>query len=118
MTNEYTTSGKPLPRNKNVPGITGKDKVLRLLDCAVIEFMHSTIYQEQKKQIKRTGFSSLKLFDAVRAVFVEGEPIYEGAGFNNKNHIQVCVRNPNSILGFFLPREEIDFQTYIEKALT
>jgi hypothetical protein len=117
MTIEYNASEQPLPENKNAPGATGNDKELRLLDCAVIETMHKAISRERKKQLKEKGFSDIKLFDSARGVFVEGEPIYEGAGFNHKSHIQICVRNPNSILGFFLPRKELDFQTYAEKEI-
>ena len=48
--------------------------------------------------------NSLAEFDSVRGVFVEGNPLYEGAGFHHKNHIQICIRNPNCIKGYFLPR--------------
>lgn len=44
-------------------------------------------------------------FDSVRAVFVEGKPIYPDAGFNEKTHIQVSIINPNCIKGFFLERK-------------
>jgi hypothetical protein len=30
-----------------------------------------------------------------------------------KNHIQICIRNFNSIKGFFLPRDEEDFVTVL-----
>ena len=45
-------------------------------------------------------------FDSVRGVFFEGENLYPNAGFKAKNHIQVCVRNPNCIKGFFRVREQ------------
>jgi len=44
-------------------------------------------------------------FDSVRAAYIEGEELYPNAGFNDKNHIQLCVRNPNCIKGFFMPRD-------------
>lgn len=31
--------------------------------------------------------------------------LYPEAGFTEKNHIQICIRNPNCIKSFFLPRE-------------
>jgi hypothetical protein len=34
---------------------------------------------------------------------------FTGAGILEKNHIQICVRNLNSIKGFFVPRVETDF---------
>ncbi|GHU83051.1 hypothetical protein FACS189415_4610 [Bacteroidia bacterium] len=67
------------------------DKLLRRLDCAVIEVAH-TINEEFP-------------YDTVRGVFLEGNELYPGASFREKNHIQVCVRNPNCIKGYFLPRE-------------
>ena len=42
-------------------------------------------------------------FDTVRGAFVEGKPIYPGAKLNSKTHIQICVRNPDCICGYFLP---------------
>ena len=36
---------------------------------------------------------------------LEGEEIYPTAGFFNKNHIQICIRNTDCILGYFLPKD-------------
>jgi hypothetical protein len=83
-----------LPVNKTVEH--SKDLLIRDLDCAVIENVHQE--RVQKK---------LKPFDSVRGVFVEGEELYPGAGFNAKNHIQLCIRNPNCIKGFFDPLDEV-----------
>lgn len=92
----YTASRKAnqkLPKNKNVKD--SKDLLLRPLDCMVIEQANKT----QDKLIK--DGTEAYAFDTVRAVFVEGEDLYEDAGFCEKNHIQVCVRNPNCIKGYF-----------------
>ena len=35
--------------------------------------------------------------------FWEGQELYPNAGFREKNHIQICVCNPNCIKGYFLP---------------
>ena len=80
-----------LPINKRLGGL--QDLILRDLDCAVIEILHGL-----------NEFDGKPSFDSVRAVFTEGEEIYEGAGFREKDHIQICIRNPNCIKGFFLPR--------------
>jgi hypothetical protein len=88
---------REMPQNKILSG--SKDKLLRELDCAVIENLH--LMQQRIK---------LKPFDSVRGVFVEGEELYPGAGFHDKNHIQICVRNPNCIKGFFIPRQEVDWK--------
>ena len=83
---------KKMPVNRNMKGDT--DLKLRYLDCAVIESLH----QERKIQKMRS-------FDSVRGAFLEGEPIYPNAGFREQTHIQICVRNPNCIKGFFAPRD-------------
>ena len=85
--------GLKLPENRSLNDST--DLLIRRLDCAVIETLH-----EERK------INNLRRFDTVRGVFVEGQTLYPNAGFNEKNHIQICVRNPNCIKGFFLPREE------------
>lgn len=36
-----------------------------------------------------------------RGVVVEGKRIYPNAGFHEKSHIQVCVRNLRCIKGYF-----------------
>jgi hypothetical protein len=42
-------------------------------------------------------------FDTVRAAFIEGPPLYENAGFHEQTHIQICVRGPQQIMGYFRP---------------
>lgn len=73
----HQEADKPLPSNRG-----GPDRVLRRLDCAVIETLHTTRADRGEPP-----------FDTVRAAFIEGSPIYDDAGFNAKNHIQLCVRN-------------------------
>ena len=45
-------------------------------------------------------------FDSTRAMFIEGEQAYDGAGFHNKTHAQIAIRNPNMIKGYFRPIEK------------
>ncbi len=87
-----------LPKNKPI----GKrdDLLLRNLDCAVIEAVH-----------KARKVDKLYEFDSVRGVFFEGKDLYPNAGFKEKNHIQVAIRNPNCIKGYFLPKEPNTFYT-------
>lgn len=87
----FSTIGVAMPQNQSVKG--SKDLLLRNLDCAVIENLH----------LQRST-NNIRPFDSVRGAFIEGEQLYENAGFFNKNHIQLCIRNPNCIKGFFLPR--------------
>jgi len=42
-------------------------------------------------------------YDTVRSPFQEGTPLYTGAGFQTKNHIQIAVRNLACIKGYFRP---------------
>lgn len=105
MVESYTLLGREIPKNKDPKTDTHKDKILRYLDCAVIEFMHDTILD----QINKSNSTILKQFDSTRGVFTEGGPAFEGAGIMLKSHIQICIRNSNCIKGFFLPRKPIDF---------
>jgi len=79
----HTDYGTPLPANT-------PDGMRRRLDCAVIQRVHA-IFAE----------SGLPPFDSVRGIFVEGALAYEGAGFYEKTHVQIAVRNPDCIKGVF-----------------
>lgn len=80
-----------MPENKQ--GFTGDDdKIKRHLDCAVIMLLHGL--REDK---------SLSSYDSVRSPFFEGGALYEGAMFTQKAHIQIAVRNPLCIKGYFRP---------------
>lgn len=85
----YTTLGMKLP--SNATGKNSNDLLLRNLDCLVIESLH-------RDRLPNA-------FDSVRGVFWEGEDLYRNAGFKEKNHVQICIRNPNCIKGYFLPRK-------------
>jgi hypothetical protein len=79
-----------LPQNTG-----GRDRVNRKLDCAVIRSIHQSRKQHDQPS-----------FDTVRAAFVEGEPLYDNAGFAARSHIQICVRNPRCIKGYFRPLDD------------
>jgi hypothetical protein len=66
---------------------------LHNLDCAVINFTVAYLEKFHGRRI-----------DSVRGLFQEGPPIYPGAAIRRQTHIQIAVRNPNCILGHFLPR--------------
>ncbi|MEB0029409.1 hypothetical protein QN372_01475 [Undibacterium sp. RTI2.1] len=70
------------------------DLLRRKLDCAVFETLH-----QQREEGKLLPYRS------VRGVFWEGEDLYPGAGFKEKNHLQLCVRDTSCILGYFRPIE-------------
>lgn len=75
-------------RNKGENG----ELMLRFLDRFVIETLHK--YNREK------GYEE---YDSVRAGFWEGDSIYPTAGFMEKSHIQICIRNYDCISGVFVP---------------
>ena len=80
-------AGTPLPVNSvRQNGIFMK----RQLDCAVIQLVHKI--RESK---------GMDAYDTVYGVFEEGDPVYPGAGFRDKTHVQIAIRNPGMILGYF-----------------
>lgn len=70
----------------------GKDLKTRDLDCLVFNWLHY-VRAEQKAPP----------YDTVRGLFLEGPPIYSGAGVRAANHIQICVLKDDCILGYFRP---------------
>ena len=48
-------------------------------------------------------WSGKKNYDTVRGAYLEGEPVYPEAKIYNQTHIQICVRNVECILGYFVP---------------
>jgi hypothetical protein len=78
----------PMPENKKVGG----QLAMRRLDCAVINYVNLAREQE-----------GVPAFDTVRAPFVEGPPLYANAGFHHRTHIQICIRKPQQIIGYFRP---------------
>ena len=81
-------SGMILPENK------GKNMRERYLDCLVI----NNLVEFRKND------ENCANFDTVRAPFWEGDELYSGAGFKEKNHVQICVLNEDCIKGYFSPR--------------
>ena len=80
---------------KNKPAGDENELLIRELDCAVIE----TVCEVQSSEM-----GNIRPYDSVRGAFIEGKEVYPNAGFREKNHIQICVRNPNCVKGYFLPR--------------
>ena len=79
-----------LPHNSG-----GKDLLLRQLDCAMI---NSYMKFRDGNRIDKPYH-----YQTVRGIFVEGEPAYPGAAIYTKSHIQIAVRDPQCILGYFTP---------------
>jgi hypothetical protein len=66
----------------------------RKLDCAVIN-----------AAIELNRAQNYPEFDSIRSPYFEGNPLYPDAYFMDKTHIQICIRNPECIKGYFLPKE-------------
>lgn len=79
----FETAEKRPPENS-------KDLMRRNLDCAVIEYLHQIRKEHDDAPI-----------DTIKGVFTEGNEIYVGSGFLHKTHIQICVCNPENIIGVF-----------------
>lgn len=88
-------SGEEMPVNKGAN---------RRLDCSVIKFVHQS---NKNKGVNR--------YDTIRSPFQEGGPIYDGANFTDRLHIEICVLNKDLIKGYFLPRPVEDFNPYLNK---
>lgn len=83
--------GKMIPQNKSA-GSDDLDHVVRNLDCAMVNWTIT--------QLEKAGNPG---FDTVRGVFPEGDPAFPGSYIQEKSHIQIAVRNPDCILGYFIP---------------
>jgi hypothetical protein len=80
----------PLPVNAGAK----PDYPLRRLDCAVINYLHENRKAEGDQP-----------FHSVRAPFLEGAPLYSGAGFHSRTHLQLCIRDEAQIVGYFRVRQ-------------
>jgi hypothetical protein len=85
LTSQYEAAASPLPKNSG-----GEDRFARRLDCQLLEMLHDIRKHNEERPI-----------DTVFGIFFEGQPIYQDAGFYEKTHIQICVRNPTCIVGVF-----------------
>lgn len=84
MEAEYRILNKEIPQNKDLRNDQHKDKIIRELDCTLIEYMHQAILEQIIQEKKTQGFSELKIFDSARGVFTEGGPAFPGAGIQEK----------------------------------
>lgn len=82
-----SATGTPLPENT-----LKKDGIVlrRTLDCAVIKAAHQLREEAGEPP-----------YDTVYGVFEEGLPLYPGAGFKARTHVQIAVRHPEAIVGYF-----------------
>ena len=91
MKERFSVAGIPIPANEK-GNSHDEDLVKRKRDCAAINFLH--MLREAQR---------LSPYNTVRGAFSEGAPLYEGAGIMAKTHVQIAVRSPSSIRGYFRP---------------
>lgn len=89
-------AGKPPLVNKDGKNSNPGDRVVRLLDRAVVDHLHAT-YKAEAKRLP----GKFQEFDTVRALFPEGEELYPTAGFRQKTHVQLSVKRIQVIGGVF-----------------
>jgi hypothetical protein len=89
-------ANKEIPQNLDRRGKPNPDGELRILDCAVLNYLLKRLEGPE-------NIAGIEPYDTVRAYFREGQPVYTGSGFHHKNHSQIVVRNKAKIKGFFLP---------------
>lgn len=83
-------NGKQVTLKNKSPKKNG-DILIRDLDCFVINLVVAAWNNKYQSNP----------IDSARGVFWEGEDLYETAGFKTKNHIQICIKNAQCMLGFF-----------------
>ena len=89
---QQEAAGLPIPRNDGLRNRAG-DLLLRCLDCSVLNWTVDTLGHDAKAP-----------FQTVRGVFIEGGEAFPGSCIMEKSHIQIAVRDPECIVGVFLPR--------------
>jgi hypothetical protein len=76
----------------DLPPVNDPAIKLHRLDCAFLNWAIPIV--EEKLGVH---------FQTVRGVFIEGESLYPSAQIFMHSHIQIAVRDPTAILGFFHP---------------
>lgn len=79
-------SGAELPK---------KTRKYRKLDCAVFEYAYNVLEEQEPRE----------RIDTARGIYIPkdgSQRIWPGSWISRQTHIQLCVRNPRSILGIWL----------------
>mgnify|MGYP001611490089 CR=1 FL=1 len=90
----FQQADQPMPENQSSPA-GEHDLLLRNLDCAVLNLGLATLDRDKRGHAYQT----------VRGVFPEGAPAFPGARIMRKTHVQVAVRDPDCIVGYFRPAQ-------------
>lgn len=82
---------RPMPVNEST-GADDHDTLLRRLDCAVFNIGHQMWEQQHQAAIQ-----------LMRAAFYQGKRVTDTSEFRTGTHIQLALRDPTCVLGWFLP---------------
>lgn len=88
-----TDEGQPVPMNRAASS-DDHDLLLRELDCALINWY-------MRRLDRQAGVPYA--YQTLRGVFQEGAAAFNGSTIREKSHIQICVRDTQCVIGYFLP---------------
>lgn len=91
MTESFTRAGIPMPTNEPAHP-EDRDILLRNLDASVVNLIRQARFD--------TGMEPIQ---AVRGAFYQGEELAPLSGFRQNSHIQIALRDPSCVVGWFLP---------------
>lgn len=85
-------------RGRNMPTNRGADSedesmLIRGLDCAVFNMGHAVRERDR-----------LPPYQLVRAAFYQGRPVVDSSEFRVGTHLQLALRDPSCVVGWFLPQ--------------
>jgi hypothetical protein len=98
VTEAYQTLDQMKDMGVHIPANIGPGLGQRFLDCSVLETLHGI-----RADLNQLSAGKHPKYDTVRAAFPEDAPLYDNAGFRKKNHVQIAVREPKCIRGYFRP---------------
>lgn len=84
--------GRQMPVNR-LADADDESMLIRGLDCAIFNMGHVVR--------KRDGMPPYQM---VRAAFYQGRPVVDSSEFRAGTHLQLAVRDPGCVQGWFLPR--------------
>ena len=88
LTEIRKSAGSPMSANTRLD--PQGSPLLRRLDCEVIQTVHQLRADNAQQP-----------YDTVMGFFEEGEMAFDGSSIRAKTHVQIAVRNPEAIVGFF-----------------
>lgn len=89
----WKLAGRKIPKNHPADQ-KDNDLLLRERDCAVLNFYMSQMDMDAESAYR---------YQSVRGVFQEGDAAFEGSKIRKKSHVQIAVRDPACIVGYFRP---------------